>query len=193
MRSTAQGKTTVKGILAGILVVMLGCCTQPDTETAVAPEPSAESLSDDEVKEIVHATMARIHADLQDLRSRFPQLSAIDTAEVSPDRFSYRSGLLGSRPLEMTFKKDGCDVAVWTMYPAKPGDKEEQPLVGSPYLRLANGKYLVVGRFALAEQTSQGKEFMREAHEVISKEISAMLARLGHRRGDSLEHLPDDP
>jgi len=123
------------------------------------------------------------------LKSEFPQLSEIDSASVTSNRFDYSKGWVEDSKLKgATFEKDGCNVAVWIKYPAKSTDIQQ--LVGSPFLRLGNGKYLKFWQLVRGERTEQAKVFTEHVTQVISKNISRMLDQLGNQPKDSVIQLP---
>ena len=136
--------------------------------------------------------MQQIHADLIKIKTAFPQLSAIDSAEVSSNRFHYSKGWVSDHKIKgATFEKDGGDIDVWIRYPART-DGDVQQLLGSPFLRLGNGKHLVFWRSVRAEPTGQANRFKTAVDKVVSENMGKMLNSLGHKRNDFVLELPEN-
>ncbi len=181
----------MKNTIACLLIVSLaGCgCSTAGRVSNAAPEK--RSHTDDEVNTTILRTMQRIHSDLRELKTEFPQLSVIDSAKVTANGLHYSKGWVSDSKIKgVTFNKDGCGIGVWTRYPAKSTDFEQ--LVGSPFMRLGNGKYLKFWTLIRAERTEQAERFKTEVSRVVSKSISEMLDSLGHEPGDHVLRLPEE-
>ena len=181
----------MKSIVIGFAFICLVGCMQSLAETAKLPALSVKELTDSEVSTIISETMRQIHTNLKGMKADFPQLSVIDMANVTSNRFDYSKGWVSESKREgVTFEKDGCGISVWTKYPAQQTDVQQ--LVGSPFLRLGNGKYLKFWRLVRTEQTEQAKIFRARVNEIISKRIYEMLEKLGHNPKDWINRLPEN-
>ena len=171
-------------VAVALLLFLVGCGTpSPSISTSIQA-----NLSDHEVNRIVHETMQQIHSDLKELKGVFPQLVDIDSAQVTSNRFHYSKGWVSdSKTKGVTFEKNGCDIGFWTTYPAQSTDFQQ--LVGSPFKRLGNGKYLKFWRLVRAERTEQANKFKGEVNGIISENISDMLDSLGHKQNDHVFQL----
>ena len=179
----------MKNLVVCLLIISsVGCGTLAEPTTNAASERS--NLTDDDVNRIIVHTMQQIRADLIKLKTEFPQLSAIESAGVSSNRFQYSKGWVSESKIKgLAFDKEGGDIAVWIKYPAKSGDIEQ--LAGSPFMRIGNGKYLMWWMLVRAEKTDQANKFRAEVEKVISINISKLLDSLGYKPNDYTLRLPD--
>jgi hypothetical protein len=179
----------MKNLVVCLLIISsVGCGAFAESTTNAASERG--NLTDDDANRIILHTMQQIKADLIKLKTEFPQLSAIDSAGVSSNRFQYSTGWEShSKTKGVVFNKDGGDIAVWTKYPAKSGDIEQ--LEGSPFMRIGNGKYLMWWMLVRAEKTDQANRFRAKVEKIISINISKMLDSLGYKPNDYTLRLPD--
>ncbi len=179
----------MRAVLFTVLLILcfVGCSRSP----SVLDSSNLAVLADDDVSSIVHGTMRQIHSDLIKLKEDFPQLKDIDSAKVTSNNFQYSKGWVSSSKTQgITFNKDGCTISFRTSYPAKSTDVGQ--LAGSPYMKLANRKYLKFWRLVMAENTKEADRFKGEANRIISENITRMLNQLGHMPKDYVLELPEE-
>ncbi len=134
----------------------------------------------DEVNIILLKTIQQIRSDLKKIKTKFPQLKNIDSANIGFKSFYYSKGWVSDSKIDgVIFKKDGCDISFWVRYPAET--REIQQLEGSPLIRIKNGKNIEFWRSVRAENTEQGKRFKKEVNKIISKNLREMFELIGQR------------
>ncbi|MFH1024082.1 MAG: hypothetical protein V1809_11935 [Planctomycetota bacterium] len=166
-------------LIPSLLILGLIGCAGSKPGLANTSPPLKHQFTDAEVENITQATIQRIHADLKELKSRYPQLSEIETAIATANQFRYRKGFVKDRKTGgVTFEKEGCDIYVRITYPATSTDDDTQ-LMNSSFLRLANGKCMLFWKLVRAENTDQASTFKSEVERVLSKRTFEMLVQLG--------------
>ena len=163
-----------------MLTLILAGCGSPSNESDSIPmDPS----------DIVIETLLNIHSDLKKLKTDFPQLSDIETAEVTNNKFVYSKGIVKRSKAGFTFMEDSCEISFSVDYPFIPS--EPSAFAGYRYLKLRSGKVLRYGKLIYVEKTEEAARAKNKIDHIISENVTEMLERLGHKPEDIVRKYPN--
>ena len=126
-------------------------------------------------EEVISRTMHLVHSDLKRMRSEFAQLSDIERATVSIDRFDYETGILqhATRFKPEIFASGGCYIRLEVLYPATQDDLKMRQ-GGGHVVALRNGSSYGVWRYVSAETSKEGKDFVDKINKIVTSRLGEM-------------------
>jgi hypothetical protein len=131
-------------------------------------------------EEVISRTMHLVYSDLKRMRSEFAQLSDIERATVSIDRFDYETGILqhATRFKPEIFASGGCYIRLEVLYPATQDDLSMRQDGGGHVVALKNGSSYAFWRYVRAETSREGKEFVDKVNQIVTSRFGDMKIEL---------------
>ena len=157
-------------IVAGIISVG---CAQRETiiKQVLDKEYTLISLTPEKA---IEETFEVIYQDIKALKSVFPQLAEIESANIGANSFRYEYGFIEDSKIKgPSFKKNGCHILVRVEYPINPDNLTQ--LVSYDYPDINFRFWLLV---RVEPNGDDVKEFESTVDEIISNRMDVLIRYL---------------